>query len=142
MVRCVICGGEREAYKDCASCAEKRAAGLIPPEMTPEVRKAARRTGAITLATSDQFSEAERRHTAGYLYDQATKLARHRTGRKGGARNKKTSHVEAQFDRLLVENPDCSAEEIRTLKGPKSIRAMATSTVARHWKKAKERAAK
>ena len=34
MIRCVVCDGEREAYKDCASCANKRAAGHIPPEIT------------------------------------------------------------------------------------------------------------
>jgi hypothetical protein len=90
MVRCVICGGERQAYKDCAGCAEKRAAGIIPPEMTAAERKAARRAGVVSLATSDAFSEATRQHVAKHLYDQAAKFP---AGRPHGALDDRTKYI-------------------------------------------------
>ncbi len=63
-------------------------------------------------------------------------------GRPRGTKNKKTLRREALFDDLYRNNPDCSSEEIRTLKGPKSVRKMGKSTVARHWTAARERAGK
>ncbi len=98
MIRCVVCDGEREAYKDCASCANKRAAGHIPPEMTSEQSKAARRASAVMLATSDAFPESSRRHVASYLYDQATKL---QPGRTRGAIEDRTWYIVE----LIAANP-------------------------------------
>ena len=66
----------------------------------------------------------------------------HRSGRKDGTPNKKTARLEAVFDKLLAANPDCTVEDIHKYKIPKSVGRISRATVARHWKKAKERAAK
>jgi hypothetical protein len=113
-------GGERNARL-----------ALKDPTTPPDLRAELERYLAdpFAAAAADQarlLAEADARSNPG-------------KGRKPGVKNKAASRIESQFDNLLRKNPDCSAEEIRTLKGSKSIRAMGKSTVARHWKAAKKR---
>jgi hypothetical protein len=59
-------------------------------------------------------------------------------GRAPGTKNKKTLRLEALFDRLLRDNPDCAAEDLRH-KAAKSVKGMSRATLARHWSDAKKR---
>jgi hypothetical protein len=65
-----------------------------------------------------------------------------RQGRAEGAKGRRTLRLEKRFDVLLRDNPDLSAEEVRELKAPPSIRKMSRTTFARHWSAANERSQK
>ena len=70
----------------------------------------------------------------------ADQISKHRPGRSKGAKGKRTQRVDAIFDRLFAQNPNCSAEEVRKFKAPKPLREMSPATFARHWQAAKIRA--
>jgi hypothetical protein len=101
-----------------------------PPELRAELKRYL--ANPFHAAAADQYQ----------LLAEADARANPGKGRKPGARNKAAGRIDAIFNRLYRANPDCSSEEIRKFKGPKLVKSMGQSTVARHWKAAKKRAGK
>ncbi|HEX3915547.1 MAG TPA: hypothetical protein VHW71_18765 [Steroidobacteraceae bacterium] len=69
-------------------------------------------------------------------------LSPYRGGRKPGAKGKRNQRLEQRFDALYQQNPDCSSEDVRTMKAPGNLRKMQHKTFANHWTAAKKRSQK